>query len=260
MKKFSFSKVYLVVFMVLIYIPIILTVFYSFNESRITSIWGGFSLKWYEELFNDESIWQALINSIIIALSSSVCGMLVGLTGAIGTVKNGISRIDRLTEKAVLLPMMIPEIILGMVFLALFSAINLKFGLWTLFFAHTAFTIPYNYMLLKARLEERIVHLENAAKDLGANEWQVFRDILLPFLSPAIVSGMILSFAMSFDDVVISVFVTGATVNTLPVKIYSMIKTGVTPKINALSTILVLVILLALASSNLVKKRKERNL
>lgn len=258
MKKIKFSKLYLIIVIVLIYIPIILAVLYSFNESKISSIWGGFSLKWYGELFKDEAIWEALVNSIIIATTSSLAGMLIGLTGAYGAVKGRWTKIDKFTEKAVLLPMMIPEIILGMVFLTMFSALNLKFGLLTLFLSHTAFTIPYNYMLIRARLEERTIHLENAARDLGASSWQVFKDIILPFLQPAMISGLILSFAMSFDDVVISVFVTGATVNTLPVKIYSMIKTGVTPKINALSAILVAVIVIAVLINKIVNNKKER--
>ena len=133
---------------------------------------------------------------------------------------------------------MIPEIILGMVFMVFFSLLGLPFGMTTLIIAHTAFCIPYVYMMVKARLVGMDKSLFEAARDLGASEARVFFDITLPLLAPAIVSGMLLSFAMSFDDVIISVFVTGVNVNTLPIKIYSQLKTGVTPEINALCTLM----------------------
>ncbi|MEG0292017.1 MAG: ABC transporter permease [Anaerovoracaceae bacterium] len=259
MKKFKFSYVYLGVILFIIYIPIILTIIYSFNESRISSIWGGFSLDWYLELFSDDEIWEALKNSIILATVSSFIGMSIGLMGALAISKDR-NKVDGSIEYISLLPIMIPEIILGMVFLALFSLVSLPLGMLTLVLAHVTFCVPYNYMLIKARLAEQNGHIEDAARDLGASPRDVFRDITLPFLKPAILSGMILSFAMSFDDVIISVFVTGPTVNTLPIKIYTMIKTGVTPEINALSTLMVGVIIIAmilLKAISINKRKKE---
>ena len=142
------------------------------------------------------------------------------------------------------LPMMIPEIILGMVFMAFFSLIGIPFGMGTLVIAHTAFCIPYVFMLVKARLVGMDKSLPEAAQDLGASPARVFFDIILPLVAPAIASGMLLAFAMSMDDVIISVFVTGVDTNTLPVKIYTQLKTGVTPEINALCTLLFLATLL----------------
>ena len=147
---------------------------------------------------------------------------------------------------------MIPEIILGMVFMTFFSLIGLPFGMTTLIIAHTAFCIPYIYMLVKARLVGMDPSLAEAARDLGAGELRVFLDVTLPLLAPAIASGMLLSFAMSFDDVIISVFVTGVNVNTLPIKIYSQLKTGVTPEINALCTLMLAATILLVALSSLI--------
>lgn len=148
------------------------------------------------------------------------------------------SRANSPVEYISTLPIMIPEIILAMVFLAFFALLGLPFGMTTLIIAHTAFCVPYIFMMVKARLVGMDKSLYEAAKDLGANEWHAFFDITLPLIMPAIISGMILSFAMSFDDVIISIFVTGVNVNTLPIKIYTQMKTVVTPEINALCTLM----------------------
>ena len=150
------------------------------------------------------------------------------------------------------LPMMTPEIILGMIFLAFFSLLGLPFGMTTLIISHTAFCIPYVFMQVKARLAGMDKSYEEAARDLGAGRARVFFDITLPLIMPGIVSGMLLSFAMSFDDVVISIFVTGVSVNTLPILIYTQLKTGVTPKVNALCTLMFLATLLIVVLSALI--------
>ncbi len=230
-------NIYLGFILVVMYLPILLVILYSFNQSKLSSVWDGFSLKWYAELFKDKALLQALVNSLVLATLSSLAAAVIGTLAAVG-----IPRV-RLRSKGVIeyistLPIMIPEIILGMVFLVFFSLIGLPFGMTTLIIAHTAFCIPYIYMLVKARLVGLDTSLAEAAKDLGAGELHVFVDITLPLVLPAIVSGMLLAFAMSLDDVVISIFVTGVNTNTLPIKIYTQLKTGVTPKINALCTIM----------------------
>ncbi|MEG0919202.1 MAG: ABC transporter permease [Anaerovoracaceae bacterium] len=260
MKKMKLPYLYLGLIIFLIYIPIVITVVYSFNESRISSIWGGFSLDWYGKLFSNSDIWEALLNSIILAVTSSFFGMLIGGSAAIGISKQR-SKTDGAVEYISMLPIMIPEIILGMIFLGIFSFAGLPFGFITLILAHTAFTIPYNYMMIKTRLAEQDERIEEAARDLGATPKDVLKDVTIPFLKPAIFSGLVLSFAMSFDDVIISVFVTGPTVNTLPIKIYSMIKTGVTPEINALASLMVLVIIVALGTVKVISlKDKKRGI
>ena len=158
------------------------------------------------------------------------------------------------------LPIMIPEIILGMVFLSVFSLMGLPFGMVTLVIAHTTFCVPYVFTMVRARLVGMNRSLEEAALDLGATKWQVFRDVILPQILPAILSGVLLAFAMSFDDVVISIFVTGPRVSTLPIKVYTQMKTGVTPEINALCTIMLGVILLVLAVYLIAGKRGKGNI
>ncbi|HHY34406.1 MAG TPA: ABC transporter permease [Firmicutes bacterium] len=236
-KRSKIAGVYLGVMLALMYVPILLVIVYSFNGSRISSVWGGFSLKWYAELFRDRSYLEAMTNSLVLATLSSLCAAVIGTLAAVGMPK--ISwRSKNVIEYISTLPIMIPEIILGMVFLVYFTLMRLPLGMTTLVIAHTSFCIPYVYMLVKARLVGIDKSYAEAAKDLGAGEWNVFLDITLPLILPAITSGVLLSFAMSLDDVVISVFVTGVHTNTLPLKIYTQLKTGVTPKVNALSTLM----------------------
>ncbi len=188
-------------------------------------------------LFRDAAIFEALGNSLLLATLSCLSAAVIGTLGAVG-MQRIRSRTAGPIEYLSTLPIMIPEIILGMVFMAFFSLLGLPFGMTTLVIGHTAFCIPYVFMLVKARLVGMDPALAEAARDLGAGEVQVFLHITLPLITPAILSGMLLSFAMSMDDVIISIFVTGVSINTLPIKIYSQIKFGVTPEINALCTLM----------------------
>ena len=238
--KIKWSHIYLFVIVVLMYIPIALTVIYSFNANKSPILWTGFSMRWYEELARDSSIKDALMNSLILAFASCALSIVIATTAALG-MRNRKSRLDGIIAYMSSLPIMIPEIILGMVFLAVFSFMNLPFGMVTLIIGHTAFCIPYIFTMVQERLAGMNKSLEEAALDLGATPWQVFWDVTLPSILPAILAGALLSFAMSFDDVVISIFVTGPRTNTLAVKIYTKLKTGVTPQINALATVMLLV-------------------
>ena len=257
MKTRKWPFVYVGVITIITYIPIIMTVIYSFNASKLTSVWEGFSLKWYEELFRDRDLKEALVNSLILAVLSCSCAVLIGTTGALGMYR--AKRQHEVIAYVSMLPIMIPEIILGMVFLSVFSLMGLPFGMLTLVIAHTTFCVPYVYSMVKARLVGMDKSLEEAALDLGASPVRVFFDITLPQIMPAILSGVMLAFAMSFDDVVISIFVTGPKVNTLPVKIYTKLKTGVTPEINALATVMLVITALLILGSSAVAKIKVRN-
>jgi len=260
-------NVYLAFILVLMYIPILLVILYSFNESKISSVWGGFSLKWYEELFRDKALLEAMVNSIVLATVSSLSAAVIGTLGAVGMARAKL-RSNGIIEYISTLPIMMPEIILGIIFLLFFSLIGLPFGMTTLIIAHTSFCIPYVFILVKARLAGMDKSLVEAARDLGASEMRAFLDVTFPLILPAIASGILLSFAMSLDDVVISVFVTGVNTNTLPIKIYTQLKTGVTPKINALCTLMfVITLILGLLSVRLskvqnkpVKSEKEESL
>lgn len=254
--KSKLPGIYVGVITFLTYVPILLTVVYSFNESKITSIWGGFSLKWYEELLRDRDIKEALVNSLILAFCSCLMAVLIGTTGALG-MRDRKNKANDAIGYLSLLPLMTPEIILGMVYMAAFSFLQLPFGMLTLVIAHTTFCVPYVFMTVRARLSGMDRAVEEAAKDLGASDIRVFWDITLPAILPAILPGTLLSFAMSFDDVVISIFVTGATVNTLPIKIYTRMKTGVTPEINALATVLLAVTIVVIVISSLLRRSRK---
>ena len=252
------KKLYIAFLLVLMYVPIALVIVFSFNANRLNSVWSGFSLAWYRELFRDRAIFTALRNSIILAIISSFAAAVIGTMGAVGIAWGKLSarpnsvfgRFTHVMEYLSILPIMTPEIILGMVLLAFFSLLGLPLGMATLVLAHTCFCIPYVYLLVKARLAGLDRSYTEAARNLGAGPWQAFRDVMLPLILPAVVSGILLSFAMSFDDVIISIFVTGPHTNTLPIRIYTQIKTGVTPKTNALCSLLfVITVLLCILSA-----------
>ncbi|MDR1559425.1 MAG: ABC transporter permease [Clostridiales bacterium] len=258
MKKLPLSGIYITFILFVMYLPILLVIIYSFNENKLTSVWSGFSLRWYGELIRDRSMFEALRNSVILAAISAVLAAVIGTLGAVGMSRAKL-RGAAVMEYAATLPIMVPEIILGMVFLAFFSLIRLPFGMTTLVIAHTAFCVPYILLLVKARLAGMDKSYVEAARDLGAGELRAFFDITLPLIVPAVVSGMLLAVAMSMDDVIISVFVTGVNTNTLPIKIYTQIKTGVTPKTNALCTILFLItVIMGGLSSVIGSERKSR--
>ena len=237
------SDLFILAVLIFIYLPIFIIVLYSFNDSRLSSVWGGFSFTWYERLLSNSSIMDALKNSLILAVNTSILSAIIGTAGACGMHLVKGKRAKKL-ELSVILPMLIPEIILGMVFLAFFTMVDLPFGMVTLTLAHTAICFPFVYMLVRARLSDMDMSLLEASYTLGASPRRAFIDITLPYLLPSIVAGMLLAFATSMDDVIVSIFVTGVNVNTLPMKVYSQIKVGITPEINALCTVMLIATLL----------------
>lgn len=256
-KKWKWPKVYLAVLTILMYLPLVMVVIFSFNESRLSASFTGFSLKWYEILAQDRDLKEALMNSIVLGVLSCGISAVIGTLGAVGMARVNY-RSKGMMEYLSTIPIMIPEIILGMVFLVFFSLLNLPFGMITLVIAHTTFCVPYIFMMVKARLVGIDKSLEEAARDLGAGPVRTFFDITMPLIMPAVLSGSLLAFAMSFDDVVISIFVNGPRLNTLPVKVYAQLKTGVTPEINALCTIILAVIILVLGLSSLIARKTQK--
>ncbi len=256
--KFQFSKLYLAAVMVLTYLPILVVVVFSFNDSKMFVSWEGFSLRWYETLLQDRALIEALRNSLILGFLSCSIAAVIGTLGAVGMARVKF-KTRGLIEYLSMIPIMVPEIILGMAFMSFFTLLRLPFGMLTLVIAHVSFSIPYVFMMVKARLSGIDQSLEEAARDLGASPAQSFRDVTLPLIMPAVLSGSMLAFAMSFDDVVISIFINGATVSTLPIKVYTQIKTGVTPEINALCTVILLaVVMVMLLGMGLGRGRKRR--
>lgn len=246
MKKNSkFAKFYLGSLFLLMYLPIGVVIVFSFNESKLPVRFTGFSLKWYQELFHDSAMLEALGNSLILGVLSCLTAAVIGTLGAVGLSKIHW-RSKGILEYISILPLMIPEIILGMILMAFFYMLNLPFGMLTLLIGHTVFCVPYILTEVKARLAGMDPSLEEAARDLGASPFRAFRDITLPLIMPAVLSGSLLAFAMSMDDVIISIFVNGPRLSTLPIKVYTQIKTGVTPEINALCTLMLGITLLVL--------------
>ena len=254
MKQSLFQKIYLTTVLVLMYIPMFLVVVYSFNKSGISTVWAGFSADWYKKLFSNREMAEALKNSLIIATVTSALAAVVGTVAAVGIYKSRTA-VDRAVKRLASIPLMMPEIITGLLFLLIFSAIGIKMGILTIVIAHSSFCIPYVYMTVTGSLSQLDDSTSEAARDLGAGRVRTFFEITVPQLMPGIISGALLSFAMSMDDVVISFFVTGPGTNTLPVKIYSQLKKGVTPEVNALCTLMLAVTVLIIAASRFMKKK-----
>ena len=255
----AFKGIYLALVLAFLYMPILVMFGLSFNASVSRAEWTGFTLDWYQKLFHDQIIIDALKVTLSVAVIATVASVIIGTLGAIG-LANGHLRAGGVIESTATLPMMMPELVLGMAYLSLFTAAGVKLGMGALILTHTTFCIPYVFINVKSRLIGMDPALSEAARDLGASPLRVLRDITLPLVFPAVVSGMMLAAAMSLDDVVISFFVTSAETTTLPLKVYTGLRSGGTPEINALSTLMLGAIFLAVALSQLLRARSDKKL
>ncbi len=269
MKKLTWrGTAYLFFILLLMYLPIFVVVLFSFNANtaRSPTLFTGFSLQWYQALFDSKrGFGAALGTSLELALYSVGLSTVLGTLGALGltrrtykkTLGGTLTRAGTTAiENIATLPIMIPEIILGIAFMAMFTALKLPFGMPTLVLAHTTFCVPYIYIIVKSRLSTMDDQLVEAARDLGANPLQAFFTVTLPLIVPAIVSGALLALAMSLDDFVISFFVNGPDTNTLPLRIYASVKVGVSTQVNALCTVMLLVVFALAALSQGVLRKK----
>lgn len=227
---------------VFMYLPIVVLIIYSFNDSRYRGNWEGFTLRWYAELIKDRSIMDALKNTILIAVISSFGATVLGTMAAIGIFAMK-PKIRNFMVDLTYLPVTYPEIVIGVSLLALYVGIGLPLGFWSIVLSHITFCVPFVVIAVLPKLYQLNPNLEEAAMDLGATPSQAFWKVILPEIMPGVMTGMLLSFTLSLDDFLISFFTTGSGVNTLAIKIYSMTKVGVTPKINALTTIIFVTIL-----------------
>ena len=253
-RRSRFPEVYVTLVLLLMYLPMAVVILYSFNDTKLFH-WAGFTFSWYGKLLHNQKILSAFANSLELALLSSVSAAVLGTLGGVGLTRRhfwGRGAMENLS----LIPIMVPEIILGMAYLAFFSFLGLPFGMVTLTLAHTTFCVPYVYINVKARLAGLDPALMEAARDLGATGARAFWDITLPLIAPSILSGALLAFAMSMDDVVISFFATGAETSTLPLQVYSMLKMGVTPEVNALCTVMLGTVFLLVALWRLITARR----
>jgi spermidine/putrescine transport system permease protein len=222
-----------------LYAPIIVLVVFSFNAARLAASWQGFSLQWYGALARDHALIVALQNSLLIAAASTAIATLLGVSAAVG-LERMPPRSRAALDNAFLLPLVMPEVMMGVALLLFFVVIKLPLGLLTVTIGHAAFNVPVVLVIVRARLRKLDPSLEEAARDLGATLWQAFRRVTLPLLRPAIIGAAVLAFTVSLDDFVVTFFTAGPGATTLPLKVYSMIKTGISPEINAVSAILVL--------------------
>lgn len=220
-----------------LYLPLATLVLYSFNDSKYSMEWQGFTLKWYEALGHKGLLWEASFNSLLLAFTSSCLCVLIGALSAVALYRYRFT--GRGTMQSILFTMtMTPDIVMAISFLVLFTVFHIQLGFVSLLLSHVAFSLPFVIATLYTRLAGFNKHLVEAAIDLGASEWVVFSKILWPLILPAIISGWLLCFTLSLDDVVISFFVTGPSFEILPIKIYSLVRLGIKPEVNAIATCL----------------------
>jgi len=236
----AFPKIIIGITLVFLYLPIILLLISSFNASRFSSVWGGFSLKWYQKLFSDPQIFLALFHSLIVAISATIASTILGTFAAFALHKFR-SKLQKVHYGLIFSPLMLPDLLMGVSLLIFFVFINLKLGLFTIFLAHTTFCLSYVTFLVLSRLQHFDFSLLEAALDLGAKPLQVLFKVLLPIIGPGIIAAALLAFTLSIDDFVVTFFVAGPGSQTLPLYIYGMIKYGTTPVINALSALFLVV-------------------
>ena len=251
--KFSFiSSIF-----IFLYTPIAILVINSFNDSKYGYEWKGFTWKWYEKLFENEALTQAFFNSLLVAVLAASAATIIGTLMALALYRYKFP-LKGTASGLLFVLMMSPDIVLAITFLVIFIALGIELGFWSLLIAHITFCLPFVVITVYAQLKGFDKYLLEAAQDLGASESRIFRSIILPLISPAIVAGWLLSFTLSLDDVIISSFVTGPSFEVLPIRVFSMVKVGVSPEVNVLAALLLVISLtLVTVASLLIRKDKQ---
>ena len=240
-----------------LYLPISILVIYSFNASRLVTVWGGWSTRWYEALLHDSAMLEAAWNSLRIAALSATAATVLGTLAAVALTRAGRFRGRTAFAGMIYAPLVMPEVITGLSLLLLFVAINAERGFWTVVIAHTTVTASFVTVVVQSRLVSFDRSLEEAAMDLGCPPLKTFLVITLPLIFPAVAAGWMLAFTLSFDDLVIASFSTGPGATTLPMRIYSEVRLGVKPQINAICTIMIVVVAIGVVGAALFAKRSE---
>jgi spermidine/putrescine transport system permease protein len=251
-----FLTAYSLAVIAILYLPILLLAAYSFNSSRINATWTGFTVDWYLSLFKNTRILDALSNSLIIAVVTTAVSTVLGTMAAISLARYRFKH-QKAINNLLYLPILIPEIVMGLSLLVMFAQLKIPLGKNTLIIAHITFCLSFVIITVGARLEGMSADLEEAAQDLYATPWQTFRHVTLPLALPGIVAGALMVFTLSIDDFVISFFVAGPESTTLPLYIYAMVKRGVSPEINALSTIMIAATAALILLGQLIRQRSE---
>jgi len=255
-KRFSwFNATSLTLGFAFLYLPILILIVYSFNESKLVTVWAGFSTKWYGELFHDKAFRDAAIVTLKVGLASSTLATVLGTMAAYTLVRAGRFRGRTLFSGMIYAPLVVPDVITGLSLLLLFISIGMDRGVTTIVLAHATFTMCYVSVVVSSRLITFDRSLEEAELDLGCSPWDAFRSVTLPIIAPAVVSGWLLAFTLSLDDLVIASFASGPAATTLPMKIFSQVRLGVSPEINALSSILIGIVTVGVVTSSIIGKR-----
>jgi putrescine transport system permease protein len=241
-----------------LYLPIAILVIYSFNASRLVTVWGGWSTRWYVELLHDRAMLEAAWNSIRIAALSATAATVLGTLAAVALIRAGRFRGRTAFAGMIYAPLVMPEVITGLSLLLLFVAINADRGFWTVVIAHTTVTASFVTVVVQSRLVSFDRSLEEAAMDLGCPPLKTFMVVTLPLIFPAVAAGWMLAFTLSFDDLVIASFSTGPGATTLPMRIYSEVRLGVKPEINAICTVMITVVAIGVIGAALITRRAER--
>ncbi|PPC86363.1 MAG: putrescine ABC transporter permease PotI [Hyphomicrobium sp.] len=241
-----------------LYIPILLLVIYSFNESRLVTVWGGWSTKWYASLLTNEDLLDAAWVTVRVAFISATVATILGTLAAIVLVRMNRFPGRTLFSGMIFAPLVMPEVITGLSLLLLFVAINFDRGFWTIVMAHITFSMCFAAVVVQARLLDFDKSVEEAAMDLGATPVNTFMQVTLPIIAPAVISAWLLAFTLSLDDLVIASFAQGPGATTLPIKIYSQVRRGVTPEINAISTIMIAIVTLGVLTASFITRRAQQ--
>ncbi len=250
-----FNTVSLTLGFAFLYIPMLILVIYSFNESKLVTVWAGFSTKWYGELLRNEAFLNAAWVTLKVAVFSSTIATVLGTMAAYVLVRGGRFMGRTLFSGMVYAPLVMPEVITGLSLLLLFIGIGLDRGVLTIVLAHSTFSMCFVSVVVSSRLVTFDRSLEEAALDLGCSPMQAFRLVTLPIIAPAVISGWLLAFTLSLDDLVIASFTSGPSATTLPIKIFSAVRLGVSPEINALSTLMIAVVAIGVVTASIVTKR-----
>ena len=240
-----------------LYLPILILVIYSFNDSRLVTVWGGFSTRWYGEMLRNDALMDAAWVTARVAFLTATVATVLGTLAAIALVRHTRFRGRILFTGMVYAPLVMPEVITGLSLLLLFVAIDFDRGFWTVTLAHTTFSMCFVAVVVQSRLVSFDAALEEAAQDLGATPLVTFLTVTLPVIAPAVVAGWMLAFTLSIDDLVIASFTSGPGATTLPMKIYSQVRLGVTPEINAVCTLLVGLVTVAVVGASVATRRGE---
>ncbi|MGF1736668.1 spermidine/putrescine ABC transporter permease PotC [Photobacterium satsumensis] len=250
-----FKYSFMTVVYAFLYTPIIILIVNSFNASKFGMKWGGFTTKWYHQLVNNDSLMQAAWHSLNIAVFSATAAAIIGSLTAVALFRYQF-RGKHFVNGMLFVVMMSPDIVMAISLLALFILVGAEMGFLTLLLSHITFCLPFVVVTVYSRLKGFDVKMLEAARDLGASEWVILKQIILPLAKPAVAAGWLLSFTLSLDDVIVSSFVTGPSYEILPLKIYSMVKVGISPEVNALATIMLIVSLILVVASQLLAREK----